>query len=648
MGQLHHTRGALSRHRDHAGGAPLSRPHGALSSFARAGAAAAVVAGSAAALLGVSGAGATAHAASAVQRGGVYRTAVSSFGFTDNLDPVGETQVGNAYAIYDATLRTLVGYKHLDGAAGEQLVPDLATSLPSPTDNGLTYTFHLKPDIKWGPPVDREITSYDVAYAFTRMNDVNLAAEYPYYYIGVIKGFTGAAKSLDNTISGITTPNATTIVFHLVKPTGDFLKRIAMPAAAPVPPEVAKCFTTAGTYGRDLISSGPYMIQGESKLDISSCSTIKPLPGYDPTTHLTLVRNPNYVQSTDTTRANYLNGIEIGIDPNVSDIFAKVQRGELDGSYDDPPSATVTRQYLINASQRQYFHSDPINQVEAITMNLDVPPFTDVHVRKAVAWVLDKSEMLTDLGGTSHYDIATHIITPTLPGGLPASYDPYATPNEQGSLAKAQAEMRLSAFDPSHDGKCDVSVCKNLAFVNISQFSGVDTVVQQDLAEIGIDIVPRDLSVTTAFDSLFTVKDREPMSALGGGYADYTGTYSFAEPNFGSAAVAGPVGCCNYSNVGLTKADAAADHVPYPATGIPSVDPEINRCEALYGSAQNTCWENFDKYMMTVVMAWAPYVWGRNIVVTAPDVTRYVMDQASSSISLTQLAVDNNITVADQ
>lgn len=597
------------------------------------------------ALLGAPAGASQRAASSAPHRGGVYRTAVSSFGFTDNLDPVGETQIGNAYAIYDATLRTLVDFRHIYGAAGTQLMPDLATSVPSPTDHGLTYTFHLKSDIRFAPPVNREITSYDIAYAFERLNDANLEAEYPYYYIGVIKGITGTAKNLDSNISGIVTPNAKTIIFHLDAPNGNFLNRLAMPVAAPVPPEVGKCFTTAGTYGRDLISSGPYMIQGSAQVNISSCKTIKPMVGYDPTTHLNLVRNPNYVQSTDNTRANYLNGVEIAVDPNVSDIFAKVQRGELDGSYTDPPSATVTRDYLLNSSLTPYFHSDLINQVEAITMNLDVPPFTNIHVRKAVAWVLDKSEMLTDLGGTSHYVIATHFIPPTLPGGLAVSYDPYATPNEAGDLAKAQAEMRLSPYDPDHDGKCDVSLCKGLAFINISQFSGVDTVVQQDLAEIGIDIVPRDLSVTTAFDALFTVKDREPMSALGGGYADYTGTFSFAEPNFGSAAVAGPVGCCNYANVGLTKADAAADKVPYPSTGIPSVDPEINKCTALYGNAQDMCWEGFDKYMMTVVLPWVPYVWGKNIVVTAPTVTRYVMDVMTSSISLTQIAVNNNISI---
>ena len=55
-----------------------------------------------------------------------------------------------------------------------------------------------------------------------------------------------------------------------------------MPATAAIPQEVAKCFTKAGDYGRYVISSGPYMIMGEDKLDDSSCSAMKPLAGYNP------------------------------------------------------------------------------------------------------------------------------------------------------------------------------------------------------------------------------------------------------------------------------------------------------------------------------------------------------------------------------
>ena len=43
----------------------------------------------------------------------------------------------------------LVGYRRVGGPAGNSLVPDLAQTLPAPTDNGLTYVFHLRPDIRY-------------------------------------------------------------------------------------------------------------------------------------------------------------------------------------------------------------------------------------------------------------------------------------------------------------------------------------------------------------------------------------------------------------------------------------------------------------------------------------------------------------------
>ncbi len=56
--------------------------------------------------------------------------------------------------------------------------------------------------------------------------------------------------------------NSSTIVFHLTEPTGDFNRRMSMPATAPIPPEVGTCFEgKVGDYGRDVISNGPYMLQ---------------------------------------------------------------------------------------------------------------------------------------------------------------------------------------------------------------------------------------------------------------------------------------------------------------------------------------------------------------------------------------------------
>jgi hypothetical protein len=136
------------------------------------------------------------------------------------------------------------------------------------------------------------------------------------------------------------------------------------------------------------------------------------------------------------------------------------------------------------------------------------------------------------------------------------------------------------------------------------------------------------------------------MSALGGGGTDYTGANSFAGPNFGSSAITGPSSCCDYSLVSMTKKQASQLGVPYPAGGIPSVDKIINQCLLLSGNAQNNCYEKLDATMMTQVAAWAPYIWGRSVVITAPDVKIFAEDPWSGEMSIRQTKVDNGLTLA--
>ena len=149
--------------------------------------------------------------------------------------------------------------------------------------------------------------------------------------------------------------------------------------------------------------------------------------------------------------------------------------------------------------------------------------------------------MINALGGATTAQIATNIFPPVmLQNKLTSAFNPYKSPGAHGDLAAAQAQMKQSAYDPKHDGKCDVSACKNLVFINAQgQFTAIDPIVQGDLAKIGIGIVPRDLETGSAFtEAIQTVKNKVPMSALGGGYADYPDGYGFAEASFASTALA--------------------------------------------------------------------------------------------------------------
>ncbi len=72
-------------------------------------------------------------------------------------------------------------------------------------------------------------------------------------------------------------------------------------------------------------------------------------------------------------------------------------------------------------------------------MNITQPPFDDVHVRRAMNWIMDKSALRQTWGGPTVGDIANHIVPDSLFGGQLADYKPYRTIGDHGSVAKARA-----------------------------------------------------------------------------------------------------------------------------------------------------------------------------------------------------------------
>ena len=422
----------------------------------------------------------------------------------------------------------------------------------------MTYTFTLKDGVKFGPPLDRAITSADVAYAFQRINTKALVAQYGFYYDGMIEGMDGSAKSADQTISGIETPDAKTITFHLTQPTGDFLYRLAMPATAPMPKEVAGCFTKAGDYGRNSSCPGPYMILGSDQVDASSCDTIQPIAGFDPTKFMKIVRNPDYDPSTDSpdVRSNYLDGVDIEIDTNTDDIFNKIQAGA--GRFVGKHAARDRgEQYLNDPALKPMLHSDPGDRTWYVFMNLLTPPFDDIHVRKAVNFIIDKAAIQKVWGGPIHGDIASHIMPPTVLPGFPADYDPYASAGNAGDETKAKDEMKQATkYDTNGDGVCDVDACKDVLLINRSSPPQVDMtpILTTDLAKIGITLKARELDTSTAYTTIATVDKLIPIGANAGWGKDYADPSTFAVL-FQSSGIACSGGI-NYSNVGMTAAQA--------------------------------------------------------------------------------------------
>jgi peptide/nickel transport system substrate-binding protein len=561
------------------------------------------------------------------KKGGTYTIGwEQSFGFTNNFDPTGE-YLGNAWGLYsNLMLRPLIGYKHKPGAAGNQLIGDLATGVPTPTQNGLTYTYKLRSGVKFSPPVNRVVTSKDVAYAMDRLANKDDGGQYSFYYT-VIKGWDAVASGKATKVSGISTPNNNTIIFHLTKAAGDFNLRMSMPATAPIPPEIGKCFEgKPGNYGRDVVSSGPYMLQGADKVT-ASCAALKPMSGYDGANgnHIILVRNPNYGQSTDPYRKNYPDTFKFVVNSNADDIFAKVQAGQYDDEVSSPAPKTI-RLYATNPSLKPRMIPNVGDRTNYFTMNLTQAPFDDVHVRKAMNWIVDKAALQKAWGGPIPGSIATHVVPPVLYNNGLAEYDPYSTPNSAGDQKKAAAEMKQSKYDPGKTGKCTASACKGVLM--IADTRGVDTrmipVLEADAAKIGITLKVR--SINGAYTTIQTPSKNIPFSERPSWGKDYADPYTFFAELFDSGAII-KSGNTNYSLVGLTPAIAKKVGATGNLTNVPSIDPDINACSAKLTQARTTCWENVDKKLMTQVVPWVPYLWPNNVFIVGPNVTHWNYDQ---------------------
>jgi peptide/nickel transport system substrate-binding protein len=572
-------------------------------------------------------------------KGGVYRIGwEQSFGFTNNFDPTGE-YLGNAWGLYsNLMLRSLVGYKHQPGAAGNALIGDLADSVPTPTDNGLTYTYKLRDGVKFGPPVNRAVTSKDVAYAMNRLANPKDGGEYAFYYT-VIKGWDAVAKGTATSLSGISTPDDKTIVFHLTKAAGDFNLRMSMPATAPIPEEVGKCFEgKPGDYGRDVVSSGPYMLKGADAVKLP-CSSLKPMSGYDGAngSHLILVRNPAYDQKTDQYRKNYPDQFQFVVNSNADDIFAKVQAGQLEDEVSSPAPKTI-RAYATDPTLKPKMIPNVGDRTNYFTMNLTQAPFDDVHVRRAMNWIVDKAALQKAWGGPIPGAIATHIVPPVLYNNGLAEYDPYASANNAGDLAKAQAEMKQSKYDPGKTGKCTASACKGVLV--IADTRSVDTrmipILEADAAKIGLTLKVR--SINGAYTTIQTPSKNIPFSERPSWGKDYADPYTFFAELFDSGAII-KSGNTNYSLVGLTPAIAKTVGATGNLVSVPSVDSDINACSAKLTQDRTTCWENLDKKLMTEVVAWVPYLWPNNVFIVGPKVTHWNYDQFTDGPAYSSVSV---------
>jgi hypothetical protein len=162
-------------------------------------------------------------------------------------------------------------------------------------------------------------------------------------------------------------------------------------------------------------------------------------------------------------------------------------------------------------------------------------------------------------------------------------------------------------------------------------------------------VKPRELATSAAYTTIQTVKNMIPIALNAGWGKDYADAFTFALPLFDGRSIIA-TGNTNYPLLGLTPEKAEELGIDYPSgTQIPSVDADIDACQKIPGNQpdqRNECYANLDKKLMEEMAPWVPYLWAKQVTITAPSVTKFEFDQFSGYLSLTQTAVNNNATLS--
>jgi peptide/nickel transport system substrate-binding protein len=315
------------------------------------------------------------------------------------------------------------------------------------SEDGLTYTFHLRPGVKFhnGKPVTPE----DVIASLQRDQTMGT-------YKWTLENVQNMSKVDDQNVR-----------ITLGSKVASFLARLAVNSNAIFPAEeIAKVGQDEFT---NPIGTGPFMVKEWVRGD-----------------HLTLDRNPNYWEmGSDGKPLPYLDGLEFRQVPEDSTKVLQIQASSLNGTEGLPWSQLST----LQSDSRGNVLLFPQQQIYFMVLNTTRPPFEDVNVRQAMSLALDR-QVFVDRATAGKADVANSFMPKSGSCWNATSQLPY-------NLDKAKALMAQSRYPQGFSGA-------KLQLTSGGQIGRDNAVLAQDMwSKIGINVTIEEVEGSTLSNSWY-------------------------------------------------------------------------------------------------------------------------------------------------
>ena len=494
-----------------------------------------------------SGSASSAGSAGAPVNGGTLRGAIPDN--PDHLDS-GISFAVEGWELLEATNNGLLTFKKAGGGQQSVIEPDIATAMPVVTDNGRTYTFQVRKNVMFSPPVNRAVRPSDFQYAIERLFHVGSPGVG--FYTNIVGADAYAAHHASH-ISGIVANDKTgTIAFHLVKPDGAFLDDLAIPFAFAVPAGMP--YKDISTDPQWRVATGPYMVKT-----------------YTPRQQIVLVRNPNFHQWTAASPKGHVNEVDITIGTTPEQAVNETIDGQLDWYMEAVPPDRFT---ALRAQYPKQTFLFPRNNVTYFSMNTRKPPFDKLAVRQAVNYAIDRNALVKIFGGQG---IPSETV---LPPGFGSSYqEHHLYPHD---LAKAKQLIQQA-------GATGASV--QIWTTNADPAPKAAEYLASVLSQIGLNVTGvKAVDDSVYWDTLLT-QSGDPQIAFNHFDQDFPEGEDFIDTTLNGEHIV---------NVGNNDVSNTND---------PTLNAMIDRTKLMpLGAARNAQWAKIDAYFMQHDAGWAPFL----------------------------------------